>query len=105
MQSDTLRVSDGRCGIAADAQLIQYFRIRLLHRQNVMAGGAVIRDRLSTLRHMAAIVTAEATRIVHVPDIVRIGSPGDFHIWKHILVVDRNQALRSLFDGCTLADP
>ena len=44
---------------------------------------------------MLTIVTAEATRVVQVPDIVGVRMPIDLHIWEKIALVD----LLDLGDG------
>ena len=53
-----------------------------------MAEAAVIAQRLPILRNLTAVVTAEAARIIHVPDVVRVGSPGHLHAGKDIALVD-----------------
>src|SRR5271157_3509099 len=44
-----------------------------------VAGIAVLADDPAVLADMIAIVTAEAARIIHVPDVVRMGLPVDLH--------------------------
>jgi hypothetical protein len=56
--------------------------------QQIMAEAAVIAQRLPILRNLTAVVTAEAARIIHVPDVVRVGSPGHLHAGKDIALVD-----------------
>ena len=49
---------------------------------------------LPPLAHVVAIVAAEAARIAHVSDVVRMRSPRHLHVGKHILAVERYQLRR-----------
>ncbi len=49
--------------------------------------------RLAILCGVIAIVAAEATGIAHVPDVVRMRSPRDLHIGKHIGREDGHQPI------------
>src|ERR1039458_5550888 len=56
-------------------QIGKYLWLGFFHGQQVVAIRAILRNCLSGLRHMVAIVAAEAARIAHVTDIVRMCSP------------------------------
>ena len=47
---------------------------------------------------MIAIVATEAAGIAHVPDVIRVCSPGDLHIWKTIGGEHSDQTLACRFD-------
>ena len=64
-----------------------------------MASIAVLNDGLATRSRVRAIVAAEAPGKIGVAKIVRIGSPGDFHIRENISVVDRQYGCGRLLEG------
>ena len=43
-------------------------------------------------------MAAEAPGKVRMSQIIRVGAPDNFHVWKHISVVDRKNCLSRLID-------
>src|SRR5579872_589380 len=80
------------------SEIAQDFRILLLHGQHIMAGGAIVRDRAPVGTHMISVMTTEATRRVHVPDVARIQTPANLHLRENILQIDRLYRLDRVFD-------
>src|SRR5580658_2643760 len=77
-----------------DAQVREYLRGRLFHRQQVVARAAVLRHLLPIGAGMAVVVTSEASGRVCMPDVIRICAPGDLHRRKYIPVIDSEQVSR-----------
>src|ERR1022692_2382458 len=63
-----------------DPQVRQYLGVRLIVRQHVVAGAAVLCDDGAAFRGVIGIVAAPAAGEVRVPDIVGILAPGDVHV-------------------------
>src|SRR5262249_44098295 len=82
----------------SEAQSLQDFRRGLFERQGLVAGVAVLRDRLSVRRGVLAVVTPEAAGRVGVPEVVRIAAPADLEVRENVAVVDREDGLPGLLD-------
>src|SRR5450759_1777848 len=57
-----------------------------IHGQQVVAGVAVLRDRLAVLGVVPAVVAAVAAGVVGVADVDRVGAPVDFHFGEDVAV-------------------
>ena len=66
-------------------------------RQRNMASRAILGDRFAA-GGMVAIVTAEAARGVHMPEVVGIRSPVDLQVREHVLVVDHQECVSRCTD-------
>src|SRR5436305_11690800 len=71
-----------------DPQVRQDFRVWLIHRQQVVAGVAVLRDGVAVFRGVAAVVAAEASGKIGVADVHRIPAPGDVHVGENVPIPD-----------------
>src|SRR5579863_7398301 len=76
-----------------DAQIAQHLGLGFVHRQQVVASRAVLRDAVAVLRRVVPVVAAEAPRVAHVPNVVWMRAPGDLHVGKHVLAVEGGQLL------------
>ena len=66
--------------------------------QQVVAYGAILRKGLAFLGDVVTIVTAEASGIAHVPDVIGVSSPGDLHLRKTVGCEDGHEAFSCSFD-------
>ena len=86
------------------SQICQQSRVRIIHRQQIMACRTVIGDANSCLAVMIPIVTSEAARIIIVAEIIRRRFPGDLHEGKDVCAVDGSVRC-GLFDLGLLSVP
>ena len=61
------------------SKINEYFGIFLLYRQQVMAGGTIVGNRLAIRAHVRSIVAAEAARRIIVTKIARMRTPTYAH--------------------------
>ncbi len=80
------------------AERLQDRGIGLFRGKHLMASVAILGDRLFFRGCVTVIVTPEAARIIHVPKIVRIGSPGNLQIREYIVSINGNQRLARKLD-------
>ena len=79
-----------------DSKVCEDLRLLFIHNEQVVASGAILRDRgFAVFGGVIAVVTTEAARIVHVADVIRMRSPGDFHVGENILAVEDKKLLPS----------
>jgi len=71
-----------------NAEIGEDFRFGFVDGQQVVAGGAVLRDAGSVFGGVIAVVAAEASWVVHVADVIGMSSPGHLHGGKDVLVVE-----------------
>ena len=70
-----------------------------------MAKTTVVTERLSVLRRVISIVASEAAGVIHVPNIVRVCPPCNFHAWKDVAFVNHHESPGRIFDFPPLAVP
>src|SRR5579872_2037891 len=63
-----------------------------------MAYGAILREGLAFLRYVIAIVTTEASGIVHMPNVIGVSSPSDLHLRKTVGRENGDEAFSRSFD-------
>lgn len=66
------------------AQVRQDLGIRFLHCQQIVAGGAIVRNRLPVRAGVAPVVTTEAAGEIGVPEVVRMHAPVHLHRGENI---------------------
>jgi nitrate/TMAO reductase-like tetraheme cytochrome c subunit len=78
----------------------QHLGLGFVHSQQVVASRTVIRDLLpARLIRVVTVVASEASRVAHVPNMVRMRSPGHLHLGKHVVRIDIDQFVgRNLYD-------
>ena len=84
-------VEFGECLL--NAEVGKHFGLGFFYGQQVVAGGAILRDAGGVFGYVVAVVAAEAAGILLVADVVGMGSPGDFHEGEHILAVEKEEFL------------
>jgi hypothetical protein len=75
-----------------NAEITEDFRLCFVDGQQIVAGRAILGDRLAIFCGVIAIVAAEAARIAHVADVIRMGAPGNFHLREHVGGEDGHQS-------------
>ena len=85
-----------------NAEVGEDLGLGFVHGQQVVAGGAILRDGLAVLCCVLAIVAAEAAGIAHVADVIGVRSPGDFHFGKHVGREDVTSPSPAAFTRCGL---
>ena len=86
-------------------QISQLLWVGLIGCQQIVAGGAIISDALPIFRVVVAVVAAEASGIIVMTEIIRMGSPSDLHESKDISAVNDDECLCSLVDLSSPAIP
>ena len=82
-------------GLLLHSQIRKEFRAGRIGYDQIVANGAVVGDGCSAFRNVIAIVAAEASGRIVVPDIVWMCAPTDVHRWKNICVINADQGFRS----------
>jgi hypothetical protein len=75
------------------APIRQQLRVRVIHRQQIVAGRAIIGDADGRLGVMTPIVTTEATRVIVMAQVIWMCSPRDLHERKNVLTANQKIAL------------
>jgi len=83
---------------AVEPQICQKFWVRLLNRQQIVAGSAILRHHVSSRVGVVAVMAPKATGRVVVANVVRIRSPCDFHRRKYVAVINCQKSMASLLD-------
>ena len=104
---EKLRKGDGRWSrnissprvFLLQSQVGQDFRILFPRGEDLMTGGAVIRNGLAIGAGVVAIMAAEAAGRIVVAKVVWMCAPGHAHVWKDISQVDIRHFLASLLHG------
>ena len=79
--------------LSFDAESFQDLRRRLARRQWLVAGIAILSNRLSIFRRMRAVVAAETPWKIRVAKVIWIGAPSDFELRKHVAIVNGENRL------------
>jgi hypothetical protein len=80
------------------AKINEYFGIFLLYRQQVMAGGTIVGNRLAIRTHVRSIVAAEAARRIIVTKIVRMRTPTYAHVREDVAEINLGHVVGRLLD-------
>src|SRR6266849_9624215 len=83
------------------SQIAQNFGILFFHRQQIVAGGTVVRNGLAIGADVATVMTPETAGKIVMPEVVRVYTPGHLHRRENVSQVDASHALRGLFDEST----
>lgn len=66
--------------LLADTEIGENLGLGFVDCEQVVTCSAILRESLAFLRDVITIVATEASGIAHVPDVIRMGSPGDLHV-------------------------
>jgi len=80
------------------AKINEYFGISLLYRQQVMAGGTIVGNRLAIRAHVRSIVAAETARRIIVAKIARMRTPTYAHVRKDVAEINLGHVVGRLVD-------
>ena len=80
------------------AKINEYFGIFLLYRQQVMASGTIVGNRLTVRADVRPVVAAEAARRISVTKIVRMHAPAHVHVRKNVAEINLGHVVGRLLD-------
>ena len=61
-----------------------------------MTGAAILSNRIAILGGVRAVMTSEAARKIHMPEVIGISSPGNLQIREDIAIVDSQNGISGL---------
>jgi hypothetical protein len=80
------------------AKINEYFGIFLLDREQVMASGTIVGNRLAIRAHVRSIVAAEAAGRIIVTKIVRMCTPTYAHVRENVAEINLGDVVGRLLD-------